>query len=191
MKKQAEIIKHISDKELLINLYATQLIMFIIALFTSWLIKGDVFAVLNVFQLSGDHLLIGLTFGVAIVTFELFLSRILPPSWFDDGGINKRVFSSRHPFHIVVLSAIVAISEEVLFRGVIQTYAGLWVASILFTLIHFRYLANRFLFIFTILLSVSLGVLFELTGNLLTAIVAHFIIDCLLGLHIRYFDNKH
>jgi membrane protease YdiL (CAAX protease family) len=190
VKKQAEIIKHMSDKELLINLYVTQLIMLTIALFTSWLLTNNVVAFLNIIELRNDHVVIGLAFGIIVVTFELFLFRTLPYSWFDDGGINNRVFSRRHPLHIVVLSAVVAISEEVLFRGVIQSYAGLWVASLLFTLIHFRYLANRFLVIFTVLVSVSLGVLFELTDNLLTVIVAHFIIDCLLGLYIRYFHNK-
>jgi membrane protease YdiL (CAAX protease family) len=96
------------------------------------------------------------------------------------------VFSNLHPVHIGFLSLIVAMSEEILFRGVLQSQFGIWIASLLFALVHFRYLSNLFLFTITIGLSFSLGILFFLTENLLTVIVAHFVIDFILGLLIRY-----
>lgn len=79
---------------------------------------------------------------------------------------------------------IVAISEEVLFRGVIQSVFGYIVASTLFALMHYRYFKKIVLFSLLVLLSFLLGFLFELTNSLYVTIVFHFIVDFLLGLYI-------
>lgn len=188
MNKQAELIKKLTDRELLLNLYVTQITMLVVAILISWLL-GNPFIPLTYLFLQWDHVLIGVIFGVIVVLLEVLLYKKIPEKWFDDGGINKRVFSNLHPVHIVFLSLIVATSEEILFRGVLQSQFGIWVASLLFALVHFRYLSNIFLFSFTVALSFSLGGLFLLTENLLTVIVAHFVIDVILGLLIRN-ENK-
>ncbi|MCE7791049.1 CPBP family intramembrane metalloprotease [Salipaludibacillus sp. CUR1] len=190
MNKQAEIVKKLTDRELLLNLYVTQLVFLVIALLLSWWWFGSVFAFTQFIEFRYDHLLIGLGFGLSIVLIEIVLYKLLPEKWFDDGGINKRVFSNRHPLHILFISIIVAVSEEVMFRGVIQSQFGIWIASITFALIHFRYLSNLFLFSFTVFLSFSLGLLFLYTENLLTVITAHVVIDFLLGLLLRYDSDK-
>jgi len=188
VNKQAELIKKLTDRELLLNLYVTQITMLVVAILISWLL-GNPFIPLTYLFLQWDHVLIGVIFGVIVVLLEVLLYKKIPEKWFDDGGINKRVFSNLHPVHIVFLSLIVATSEEILFRGVLQSQFGIWVASLLFALVHFRYLSNLFLFSFTVALSFSLGGLFLLTENLLTVIVAHFVIDVILGLLIRN-ENK-
>jgi len=188
VNKQAELIKKLTDRELLLNLYVTQITMLVVAILISWLL-GNPFIPLTYLFLQWDHVLIGVVFGVIVVLLEVLLYKKIPEKWFDDGGINKRVFSNLHPVHIVFLSLIVATSEEILFRGVLQSQFGIWVASLLFALVHFRYLSNIFLFSFTVALSFSLGGLFLLTENLLTVIVAHFVIDVILGLLIRN-ENK-
>ncbi|WP_280768267.1 CPBP family intramembrane glutamic endopeptidase [Salipaludibacillus daqingensis] len=185
MNKQAELIKKLTDKELILNLYVTQIGMLVIAILIS-LFLGNVFLPFQHLFFQLDHLMIGFVFGIGVVLIELFLYRIVPRKWFDDGGINERVFSALHPIHIVFISLIVAISEEILFRGVLQSQFGIWIASFIFALVHFRYLSNIFLFSVTVALSFSLGGLFLWTENLLTVIVAHFIIDVILGLLIRY-----
>ncbi|WP_416149678.1 lysostaphin resistance A-like protein [Salipaludibacillus sp. HK11] len=189
MSKQAELIAKLTDKELLLNLYVTQIAMLGIAILLSWLL-GNPLLPFDYFYFHINHLLIGLIFGVIIVLIEVFLYQKLPRSWFDDGGINERIFSNRHPVHIGVLSLLVASSEEILFRGLLQSQFGIWVASFLFAVIHFRYLTNKFLLLFTVVLSFSLGALFLFTENLLTVIVAHFVIDFLLGLFIRLKNGK-
>jgi len=188
VNKQAELIKKLTDRELLLNLYVTQIAILVVAILISWLL-GNPFIPLTYLFLQWDHVLIGVIFGVIVVLLEVFLYKKVPKKWFDDGGINQRVFSNLHPVHIVFLSLIVATSEEILFRGVLQSQFGIWMASLLFALVHFRYLSNIFLFSITVALSFSLGGLFLLTENLLTVIVAHFVIDVILGLLIRY-ENK-
>lgn len=184
VKKQAELIKKLTDRELLLNLYVTQITMLIVAVLISWLL-GDPLISLKYVYFHWDHVLIGLVFGFVVVIIELFLYKNIPRKWFDDGGINERVFSHLHPLHIGVLSMVVAISEEVLFRGVIQSQFGIWISSLLFALVHLRYLSNSFLFSITLGLSFSLGGLFLVTENLFAVIIAHFVIDFILGLLIR------
>ncbi|PYZ94475.1 CPBP family intramembrane metalloprotease [Salipaludibacillus keqinensis] len=185
MSRQGDLIKELSDKELLLNLYMTQLIILAVALLIG-LLTGNIFQPFTYITFRVDHLFIGLAFGVGVVLMEWLLHIFVPKKWFNDGGINERIFSNRHPIHIAFLSFVVAICEEILFRGVLQSQYGIWIASLLFALIHFRYLSNLFLFFLAIGLSFSLGWLFILTENLLTVIVAHFIIDFLLGLLIRF-----
>ncbi|MFA9556112.1 CPBP family intramembrane glutamic endopeptidase [Evansella sp. AB-rgal1] len=185
MKKQAEIIKQLTDRELLLNLYLTQMIMLIIAVVLSFLLYRDPLYPLSLIYWDLNHLLLGIGVAIIVVIFELFLAKILPKHLFDDGGINERIFRNRSIFRIAFLSFIVGFSEEILFRGVIQSSFGLIAASLIFAIIHFRYLQNLFLFTFTIVLSFVIGLLFFYTGNLLTVIICHMVVDMLLGWCIR------
>ncbi|KLR73506.1 CAAX protease, partial [Geobacillus sp. T6] len=81
--------------------------------------------------------------------------------------------------------ALIAVTEEWLFRGVVQTHWGLGPASIIFAVLHVRYLEKWFLFLMVMLVSLFLGMLYEQTGSLWVTITAHFLIDFVLALHIR------
>jgi uncharacterized protein len=72
-----------------------------------------------------------------------------------------------------------------LFRGIIQTKVGLILASIIFAIIHYRYLFNWFLFINIVILSFFIGLIFDWTDNLAVTIIMHFVIDFLLGVYIK------
>jgi uncharacterized protein len=72
-----------------------------------------------------------------------------------------------------------------LFRGVIQTHFGLFVASIVFALLHVRYLEKWFLFVMVVLLSFFLGYIYQWTNSLWVTIFAHFLIDFILAIDIR------
>lgn len=185
--KQAELIKKMTDKEILLNLYITQLGMLSIAmilsifLFDQWAdlfikFKWDPYAI---FIVGGGSALI-------IIIFQLILERILPKEMLDDGGINERVFQNRSISQIFFLSVFIAFSEELLFRGVLQTNFGIIVASLLFAVIHFRYLSKILLFTITVALSFYLGWLYLITDNLLVPIFCHFVIDFILGCILRF-----
>jgi len=83
---------------------------------------------------------------------------------------------------LAALAAVAGISEEVLFRGVIQPGLTRWlpagtallVTSLLFGLVHF---ASRTYVIFAALMGLYLGALFQLVGNLFPPIVAHATYD--------------
>ena len=189
-EKYTGIIKELSDRELLFHLYLTQFILLSISVILSMILFNRLSDLQNLFRLGDMNiLLIGGSAGLAVVLLDLILMKLLPPSFYDDGGLNERVFRNRSVFHIAVIAAIVAICEELLFRGVIQTHIGLFFSSLIFALVHYRYLFNWFLFLNVVVLSFFIGYIFLITNNLLVTIFMHFIIDFLLGLIIKYRHN--
>src|SRR5690625_3686701 len=185
--KQNEILQNISDEDLKKSLLFSQALILLISLILSFILFdhfSDWFQYLK-FNLK-EIIYYGLIPGLIIVIIDLVLMKILPKRYLDDGGINERVFQNRSVPDIFLLALTIAIAEELLFRGVIQTTFGYFTASIIFALVHFRYLKKPVLFISVLLLSFYIGFLFKITGNLLVTITMHFIIDFLLGLVIRF-----
>ncbi|MBU8879144.1 CPBP family intramembrane metalloprotease [Bacillus sp. FJAT-29790] len=189
--KYSGIIKKLSDRELLFHLYLTQLLLLTISIILGMILFDSFKEFHELFQWNDINIwLIGGVGGLAVVLLDLVLMRLLPSSLYDDGGLNERVFRGRSVFHIAFIAAIVAFSEELLFRGVIQTHVGLFFSSIIFAIVHYRYLFNWFLFLNIIILSFIIGYLFFITENLLVTMFMHFIIDFLLGLLLKYRNNK-
>ncbi|MBP2240712.1 membrane protease YdiL (CAAX protease family) [Cytobacillus eiseniae] len=189
--KHAEMIKELSDRELVFHLYLTQIILLTIAVILGMILFDDVGEFTQLFNWEDRNiLLIGGGAGLVVVLLDFTLMKILPSSYYDDGGLNERIFRNRSISHIALMAAMISISEEILFRGIIQTNVGLVFASIIFAVIHYRYLFNWFLFLNIILLSFFIGYLYEVTGNLVVTIFMHFIIDFLLGVLIKYRNNK-
>ncbi len=189
--KQSELVKKMTDKEILLNLYITQLIMVVLAIILSLFLFDSLQDVLSLFKWQPYYIfVIGGGCAIVIILLELLLEKVFPKSWLDDGGINERVFSNRSVLHIFILAAVIAFSEELLFRGVLQTHFGLVPASILFAIIHFRYLSKIVLFTVVVSLSFFLGLLYHWTGNLLVPIFVHFTIDFVLGCILRFRNQK-
>ena len=185
--KQAEIIKNMSDEELRRQLLLSQSIFFIISIILSFLFFSHVTDWFDLFIFDYKQILLyGALTGTIVVIVETILYLIVPERYFDDGGINEKVFKNQSVWNIFIIALVVAISEEFLFRGVIQTTFGFIFASSLFVIVHFRYLKKPLLLIMVILLSFLLGYLFEITGNLLVTIAFHFVVDFLLGLLIKF-----
>ena len=184
--KQAELVKQLKDAELYKSLVLTQALLLFIAAILEVLIFDD----LNEFLLLFDYrdwsiLLIGIPAGLLVVLYDLVSMRYLPERYFDDGGINERIFSSMNGKQIFLFVMLVSVAEEILFRGIIQSYAGLGLASLIFAIIHIRYLYNVYMFFNILLLSFFIGIVFEWTGNLFVTITMHFTIDFILGIVIN------
>lgn len=189
--KHFELINELSDRELLFHLYATQALLLTISLILGFFLFDDFSQFIDIFQWNDVNVLyLGVGAGLIIVIFDLIMMKALPDSFYFDGGLNKKIFQNRNFFHIGVIAALVAISEEILFRGVIQTHFGLVISSVIFALVHYRYLFNWFLFVNIIVLSFLIGFIYEATGNLAVTIAMHFTIDFLLGVSIRIFHQK-
>jgi uncharacterized protein len=184
-KKYNELIASLTDKELLYHLYLTQIILLIIS-FILGFVFFDHFSYLNTLHIHDVNIIkIGIPAGVGIVIIDILLMKYLPASFYDDGGLNQRIFKNKSIFHIFVIAACVAFSEELLFRGIIQTKVGLIAASFIFAIIHYRYLFNWFLFVNIVVLSFFIGSIYAYTNNLAVTIVMHFVIDFLLGIYIK------
>ncbi|WP_163101029.1 CPBP family intramembrane glutamic endopeptidase [Peribacillus alkalitolerans] len=189
--KQAELIKHLTDKQLLANVLLTQVLVLVVAAIVGFFAFDSFQQFSSLFRWDyGQILIFGGLSGLLIVSIDILFMKILPERYHDDGGINKRIFGSLSYPKIITVAFIVAVAEEVLFRGVLQSTFGLILTSIIFSIVHYRYLFNWFLFINIVLLSFFIGFLFEWTGNLNVTIFAHFLIDCILGIIIRRSASK-
>lgn len=184
--RYTELIKDLSDKELIFHLYLTQLILLVVSFVLGIILFDHRSTFFSLFNWKDDNILfIGGGVALIVVVIDTLLTKVLPERFYFDGGLNERIFQRRNVFHIAFIAGLVAFSEEILFRGVIQTHVGLIFSSILFAVIHYRYLFNWFLFINIILLSFLIGYVYEITDNLAVTIFMHFLIDFLLGLIIR------
>lgn len=185
--RQKEIINQLTDRQLILNLYFSQFIIFISAIFLSYLFLNGPRDLIPLFKWNDEKIItIGGSLGVIVFFIDVLLMKVLPPSYYDDGGINERVFANRSIFFIILFSGVVAVSEELLFRGVIQTAFGLIVASIIFALVHYRYLFHWFLFLNVFLLSFLFDYVYQETNNLLITMFMHFLINCLLGIYLSF-----
>jgi len=184
--RQKELIQQMSDKEILFHLYITQFFLLTISSFFVIILFKDISTFFNLFQWNDWRILtFGVTSAVIVVLLDLFFMKYLPKHMYDDGGINERIFKQRSVWHIAVITALIAFSEEILFRGIIQTKFGIITASVIFAIVHYRYLFHWFLFLNIVLLSFFIGSLYLWTGNLAVPVVMHFLVDFLLGLAYR------
>lgn len=185
-KKQNEIIKHLTDKQIVQNLYFTQLLVLVLALVLSVFLFDNPESFFELFTYK-NHTSIYYGIGVAILVIivDFIIFKVTPSDLVDDGGINEKIFSKRSILHIIFLTALIAFSEELLFRGVLQTNLGIWIASIIFAILHFRYLSKWVLFIMVVSISFLLGIVYDITDSLYTTIIAHFLIDLVFAIQIR------
>jgi membrane protease YdiL (CAAX protease family) len=185
-KKYNEIINELTDNELIRHLYITQVILLVVSLVLSlFFFKGFLFwQQMNWFDLKA--VTIGIGAGLIVVIIDYLLTKWLPDSYYDDGGLNERIFRHQSVLRIFFITLFVAFSEELLFRGIVQTKIGLIWACLIFAAVHYRYLFNWFLLINIIALSFFIGIIFVWTNNLAVTITMHFVIDFLSGIQIKW-----
>ncbi|WP_070121176.1 CPBP family intramembrane glutamic endopeptidase [Bacillus marinisedimentorum] len=185
--KQAEIVKKLTPKELVFQVYVTQGLVLAAAAVIGFFLFDSLQEFTKLW--SGDVqevLVYGGIAGLAALLVDFFLMKTAPGEWYDDGGINEKIFANIPVAHIFFLTMLISFSEEILFRGVIQSNLGYYTASILFAVLHIRYLGKFLLFSVVTALSFFLGWLFMITGNLFVTVFAHFIIDFVMGAYIRF-----
>lgn len=178
-------IDEIDDRMLLINLYATQALTLIIGIIWILFQRQNLLQVLSI---PSGWLFLGWGAGLAaaVIAVDLLISRWVPEEAADDGGVNDRIFRTRPVWHIALISIVVAICEELLFRGAIQHAIGPYWTSIVFAAIHVRYLRHWIPTGLVFSISYGLGWIYIQSGTLWAPIVAHFIIDFVMGLIIRF-----
>lgn len=177
--------QQLTDKLLLVNLYITQGLTLFIGLIWILLQKRNPIHILN-FPDSVHFVYWGLGLAAIMLAVDFLLTHIVPEDSMDDGGINELLFGNRPLWHIVVISAVVAVCEELLFRGAIQHSLGPYWTSILFAVIHVRYLRHWIPTGWVFLSSYGLGYIYIHSGSLWAPILCHFLIDLFSGMVIRY-----
>lgn len=192
-RRQEELIKTMTEKELVWNLLITQSLILLAFIILSFIFFDHVGEFLRFWQFDVYEIVVfgGLT-ACFVIIIDFILMKFANKQLYDDGGINEKLFQNRSLFAIFSITLLVAFTEELLFRGLLQTELGIFWASIIFALLHFRYLSKWLLLIMVLFVSFLLGCLFEATENLLAVIMAHFLIDFISALEIRYslFHNR-
>lgn len=175
----------LTDRLLLINLYLTQAITLVVALVWILFQQRNPIKLLALPQ-DGNFALWGLGLAMTMLVIDLILSRVVPENSMDDGGINEMLFRNRPVWHIVLIAFIVSVCEELLFRGAIQHAFGPYWTSILFAVIHVRYLRHWIPTGWVFLSSYGLGYIYMASGTLWAPIICHFLIDLISGMVIRF-----
>ncbi|MFD0670458.1 CPBP family intramembrane glutamic endopeptidase [Cohnella sp. GCM10027633] len=177
-------VDQLSDKMLLVNLYMTQALTVIIGIIVL-LLQGR--NIINLFALprTWEFALWGGGLAGAVMLANLAMAKFVPEEAADDGGVNERMFKGRPIWHIAVLALIISVCEELLFRGALQHMFGAYWTSILFAAIHVRYLRHWIPTGLVFLISYGLGWTMTHTGTIWTPILAHFLIDFVMGCIIR------
>ncbi|MGA8944239.1 MAG: type II CAAX endopeptidase family protein [Thermoactinomyces sp.] len=179
---------HYSSRQVLLSFYVSQLLILAVGVPALWW-QGKLQT--NYFSFdSGLMWILGMGAGCLILLIEAAMIRWLPQSWMDDGGINRLLFKDRSFIHILGISVLAATSEEILFRGVFQEWLGIWITSLLFVLMHTRYLRKWLLVTVVFLISIGLGYLAEACQNLAPVIIAHGLVDFVLGCYLRFVKLK-
>ncbi|GAB2692610.1 CPBP family intramembrane glutamic endopeptidase [Paenibacillus thermoaerophilus] len=178
-------VNQIDDRTLLLNVYVTQALTLAIACVALLLQRRNPIEIL---KWPGGSEWIGWGLGLAgvVLAVDLAVARFVPEDVTDDGGINKRIFGRLPLWHIALLSLVVAVCEEMLFRGAVQHFAGPYWTSIVFAAIHVRYLRHWLMTGLVFSISYGLGVVQDWTGTIWAPIAAHFAIDFVMGCIIRY-----
>jgi len=123
--------------------------------------------------------------AAGVIAASIAMDRFLPKRWQDDGKVNEKMFGNMSTAGIFLVCAGVGAAEEWLFRGVLQTAAGNLCTSVIFTLLHTRYLRKPLLIASLFATSWLLGFLFDLERSLWAPIFAHIGIDLVLALYLR------
>lgn len=87
------------------------------------------------------------------------------------------VFNRYGALQLVVISLAAGVCEELLFRGFLQQWLGLLVASLIFALLHY---ASFIYFAGTLLMGLALGICYQKTSSLLSVMTWHAVYDLLV-----------
>lgn len=95
-------------------------------------------------------------------------------------------------FDVVVIALVSSLAEEVLFRGLLQPFVGLTIASLIFGLLHFPIKQTLLPWtVFAIVMGFLLGWLYIYTGSLVTPIITHCLINLVNIWRITAKDRNH
>ena len=103
--------------------------------------------------------------------------------------IVRPLFEHVRIWHILVISALAGLAEELLFRGVLQPLIGLPAASLVFGAVHVGGRGFVGYGVWAACIGALFGWLMVGTGGLLAPIVAHAVYDALALAYVRYGPN--
>ena len=136
------------------------------------------------------RMLVGLAIGLALALAVVFLTRLTVHRFEWARALHRSfrgLLGNLHARDIFILAVASSVGEELLFRGALLPWIGLWPSTLVFALLHIGP-GIRFLpwTLSAFIAGALLGVMFQEVGDLGGPIVAHFVINYLnLGYIVR------
>lgn len=175
--------EQLSKKFLLLNLILSQSIILILGLILYWLFymkNGASWLELFTAASLKTICFYTVTGSTILGVFQLiFIKFVSPARLYDE--INKQIFEKFSYFELLFIFLFGAWAEELLFRAVIQPFLGVWLTSLIFMVIHFRYLKKVYALFEVYLLSVVLGWLYIMTSSLWVPVICHFTVNYVMA----------
>lgn len=185
MAEKQDIMNEISDEQMRKSLLLSQFILFSLGVMLHILFQRPFFQKVDFVLTPTLVLYYVLIPSFVIISIDFIFDKKMPKKWIDDGGINDRLFRSCTNSQIFVFTLLIACCEEYLFRYVIQGQFGWVIASLIFALVHVRYLSKIVLFLQVVTISFVFGWIYKETDSLAIVILLHWTIDLILGLYIK------
>src|SRR5699024_12399562 len=99
----------------------TQLLLFTLSIILSLFLFSSMTDWINLFEFNlYDILYYGVLPAFIIILINIILFKFVPKHFLDDGGSNEKLSSHQSVYSIFIIAAIVAITEELLFRHLVQ-----------------------------------------------------------------------
>lgn len=121
-------------------------------------------------------MLVGLSSGILVASAKICL--ICSSSYRSHKVQIKRLVGSLGVWQIFLLGGVAACGEELVFRGVLQPYLGVWLLSCIIGLLHIS--PTKGLTVFTLMSAATnllLGILADHTHSVIPGMVVHFIVN--------------
>ncbi len=174
----------LTETTIVINLYITQSLILIIGMCIIFFQSQTLTDALK-FGEATDFVWSAI-FCAAVIVLNVALTPLVPEKDRLHDEMTSKLARRVPLWHLLIICLVVGFCEEILFRGALQYWLGPYWTSILFALIHVHYLKHWVLTGMVFLISYGLGLMYELTGNLWSAIVAHACYDFIMFIFVRY-----
>ncbi|KJR42047.1 abortive infection protein [Candidatus Magnetoovum chiemensis] len=93
-------------------------------------------------------------------------------------------FKNSKSVDLILIAALAGLCEEVFFRGILQVKYGIYLASIVFGLLHF---ITPIYFIFATIMGFYIGYIYLYYDSLLIPVQLHYIYDAVALIYLKYF----
>lgn len=174
------------EREELRHFVTVQCLILLILAF-AWLWWHPELGLLQRLQLKGADLLLGLAGGVLLLGFSVLGTWLWPALRRAQAHLDRTIFGALEPSDAFYLGLLSGVSEEIFFRGVLQYYWSLWLASALFGLLHLPGKKHSVYALWAGLSGLLMGAIYLWTGNLLTVILMHVLNNILAILLLPLF----
>lgn len=175
----------ISKRLLFINIILSQGILALLIILLLWFVVPEI-SLQTILEINESKLFV-LSWGIGsvlLLTLQFFFHKYISKDRMVD-EINTLLINTFSLPELLGIFFFGALAEEILFRGIIQPYWGIWLTSLLFTIIHFRYLRKIVLLIEVYLMGIILGFSYLVTETIWVPVLCHLSVNFITAFLIK------